>query len=76
VIGTGDRRARMVRLTPRGKIYWSEILLRIYQFYDQAAANFTFDERVALVHFLNELQKDLLTVTLPQSELPKRGAKR
>jgi DNA-binding MarR family transcriptional regulator len=76
VMGTGDRRARMVRLTPRGKTYWNEILLRIYQFYDQAAANFTFDERVALVHFLNELQKDLLTVTLPQSELPKRGGKR
>ncbi|WP_248310694.1 MarR family winged helix-turn-helix transcriptional regulator [Bosea vaviloviae] len=73
VIGDGDKRARIVQLTPHGRKYWKEILERIYQFYDQASADFTFDERVALVHYLNVLQKDLGKVDLPKAGKPKRN---
>lgn len=72
VTGNGDKRARIVQLTPHGRIYWEETLERIYQFYDQASAHFSFDDRVALVHYLNSLQKDLTKVELPKSGLPKR----
>ena len=64
VTEANDRRARVVRLTSRGRKFWSELLKRIYEFYDQAAARFKFDERVALLHYLNQLQKDLLAVEL------------
>lgn len=73
VMGNGDKRARLVQLTPSGRTYWMETLQRIYQFYDQATAHFSFDDRVALVHYLNALQKDLAGVELPKSGLPKRN---
>jgi len=75
VTGVADRRARVVRLTPKGRTFWEDLLLRIYQFYDQAAARFKFDERVALAHYLNELQKDLSTVSLPDPGPAKRRTK-
>jgi hypothetical protein len=56
-----------------GRTYWKETLQRIFQFYDQATAHFSFDDRVALVHYLNALQKDLAGVELPKSGLPKRN---
>lgn len=68
VTGDGDKRSRIVQLTEHGRATWSEILQRIYQFYDQAASRFTFDERVALVHYLNELRKDLANVDLGRVE--------
>jgi|EndMetStandDraft_8_1072994.scaffolds.fasta_scaffold00586_10 DNA-binding MarR family transcriptional regulator len=73
VTGDGDKRARLVQLTPSGRTYWKETLQRIFQFYDQATAHFSFDDRVALVHYLNALQKDLAGVELPKSGLPKRN---
>ena len=76
VIGEGDRRERIVQLTPRGKDFWAEIVERIYQFYDQAAAHFTFDQKTTLVHYLNELQKDLSKVQLSKSGLPLRNGGR
>jgi len=65
VPGLQDRRARIVQLTPKGQAFWEDILERIWRFYDRAASRFSFDERVALVHYLNELRKDLAQVTLP-----------
>lgn len=59
-----DRRARQVRLTTEGIKFWSELQSRIYMFYDQAVAGFNFDERVAMAHYLNSLQKKLRTVKL------------
>lgn len=69
VQGEGDKRARIVQLTPHGRSMWSETLERIYQFYDQAAVRFSFDERVALVHYLNELRKDLANVDLGREKV-------
>lgn len=73
VAGKGDKRARIVQMTPHGRIYWQETLQRIYQFYDQASTFFSFDDRVAFVHYLNSLQKDLAKVELPRSGMPKRN---
>lgn len=67
VTGAGDRRARMVRLTKKGREFWKTLAKQIYRFYDQAAADFKFNERVALVHYLNILQKDLLSVDLTKA---------
>jgi DNA-binding MarR family transcriptional regulator len=60
-----DRRARLVHLTAEGRQFWADLSERIFQFYDQAAPHFRFDERVALVHYLNALQLDLGRVRLP-----------
>jgi DNA-binding MarR family transcriptional regulator len=73
IAGSHDKRERMVRLTPYGQKYWKEILQRIFLFYDQASSNFSFDERVTLVHHLNELSKNLAKVELPRAGLPKRN---
>ena len=67
-----DKRARLVQLTDLGKVYWQETLERIYQFYDQATATFSFDDRVAFIYYINALQKELSKVDLPKSGLPKR----
>lgn len=68
-----DKRARLVQLTDLGKVYWEETLARIYQFYDQATAAFSFDDRVAFIYYINALQKELTKVDLPKSGLPKRN---
>jgi len=72
VPGPDDRRARVVRLTPSGRAFWSDLSERIHEFYDQAASRFSLDERVALVHYLNGLQKDLVAVKLPRPGRVKR----
>jgi DNA-binding MarR family transcriptional regulator len=64
VTDAGDRRARVVRATPAGLKFWSDLQDRIYLFYDQAASVFNFDERVALAHYLNGLQQRLVGVQL------------
>jgi DNA-binding MarR family transcriptional regulator len=64
VMDDGDKRARVVRLTPHGLSFWTDLQKRIYQFYAQAASTFRFDERVALVHYLNSLQRELMKVRL------------
>ncbi|WP_207767914.1 MarR family winged helix-turn-helix transcriptional regulator, partial [Methylobacterium frigidaeris] len=67
-----DRRSRIVRLTSQGREFWQDLSERIYEFYDQAAAHFKFDERIAFVHYLNELHKDLMKVKLTPSIHQKR----
>jgi DNA-binding MarR family transcriptional regulator len=72
VADSSDKRARVVQLTPQGFAFWNDLRQRIFQFYDQAVSKFRFDERVALAHYLNELQHQLMDVKL---ETP-RGARR
>ena len=71
-----DKRARVVKLTREGFAFWADLRERIFQFYDQAAAGFKFDDRVALAHYLNELQRDLTKVRLEQPRRERRKAKR
>lgn len=73
VTDSGDKRARVVKLTAEGFAFWADLRERISQFYDQAARGFKFDDRVALAHYLNELQRDLTEVRLEQ---PRRERKK
>lgn len=52
-----DRRARRVRLTAGGAAFWESVQPRIYAFYRQAVHGLRFDDKVALVHFLNRLNE-------------------
>ena len=73
VTDPGDKRARVVKLTPEGFAFWNELRERIFQFYDQAVSGFKFDDRVAFAHYLNALQHFLTKVSLEQ---PRRGRKK
>jgi DNA-binding MarR family transcriptional regulator len=76
VTDTGDRRARVVRATPTGLKFWSDLQKRIYLFYDQATSAFNFSERVALVHYLNGLQEQLMKVQLDSKGKAFKGKSR
>lgn len=71
-----DKRARVVKLTREGFAFWKELRERIFQFYDQAVSGFKFDDRVALVHYLNALQRSLTTVSLEQPRRERKKGKR
>lgn len=64
IAGSDDKRARVVQLTPQGHKVWVDLQDRIYEFYGQAVSHLNFDERVSLLHYLNVLQKDLISVNL------------
>lgn len=71
-----DKRARFVKLTPEGFAFWKELRERIFQFYDQAMSSFKFDNRVALAHYLNEMQRSLTAVRLEQPRKERKKGKR
>ena len=71
-----DKRARVVKLTREGFAFWADLRERIFQFYDQAVSGFKFDDRVALVHYLNELQRQLMAVRLEQPRRERKKARR
>jgi DNA-binding MarR family transcriptional regulator len=76
VTDAADKRARMVRLTREGFAFWTDLRERIFPFYDQAMAGFKFDDRVALAHYLNEMQRDLTKVRLEQPRRERKKMKR
>lgn len=76
VTDAADKRARMVKLTREGFAFWGNLRERIFGFYDQAMAGFQFDDRVALAHYLNEMQRDLTKVRLEQPRGARKKAKR
>jgi DNA-binding MarR family transcriptional regulator len=76
VTDPGDKRARMVKLTREGFAFWADLRQRIFQFYDQAMNGFKFDDRVALAHYLNEMQRDLSKVRLEQPRRERKKAMR
>ena len=57
-----DRRAKRVILTPTGRAFWDGVQPRIYAFYAQATDGLRFDDKVALVHFLNRLNEGIAQV--------------
>lgn len=59
-----DRRARNVLLTPQGRTYWDSLQPKLYEFYRQAMTGFRFDDKVALVHFLNNLNLGMTQIDL------------
>ncbi|MBR8257239.1 MarR family winged helix-turn-helix transcriptional regulator [Burkholderia ambifaria] len=64
IADTVDRRAKKVVLTSQGRAFWDSLQPRIYEFYRQALANFRFDDKVSLVHFLNQLNNGMNGVNL------------
>ncbi|WP_175857507.1 MarR family transcriptional regulator [Burkholderia anthina] len=67
IADTVDRRAKKVVLTPQGREFWDSLQSKIYEFYRQALANFRFDDKVSLVHFLNQLNNGMNDVNLDDS---------
>jgi DNA-binding MarR family transcriptional regulator len=64
IADTVDRRAKKVVLTSSGREFWDSLQPKIYEFYRQALINFRFDDKVSLVHFLNQLNKGMDGVKL------------
>jgi len=76
VTDPGDKRTRLVKLTREGFAFWADLRQHIFQFYDQAMSGFKFDDRVALAHYLNEMQRDLTNVRLEQPRRERKKTKR
>lgn len=66
VADTVDRRAKKVVLTPKGREFWNGLQPKIYEFYRQALTSFRFDDKVSLVHFLNQLNAGMASVSLDE----------
>jgi len=64
ITDVSNKRNRLVRLTPKGRVFWQNLADQINEFYNQAAGHLRFDDRVGLVHQLNRLQERLQTVEL------------
>lgn len=56
---TEDRRSIRVSLSPKGKELWKNLAEPIHQFYDLALKNISFDDRLALIHYINTLQQNM-----------------
>lgn len=67
VVDQTDRRAKLVRLTPEGKIRWAELFDKIRNFYAQATHAMEQNDKLALLSNLNKLQ-----ASLPQVRIPKK----
>lgn len=59
VTGDEDRRSRKVRLTAQGETLWQALAEPIHQFYDQALKGLSFDDRLAFIHYISLLQKNM-----------------
>jgi DNA-binding MarR family transcriptional regulator len=73
VADTADRRAKKVVLTAVGRAFWESLQPKIYEFYRQALAAFRFDDKVSLVHFLNQLNQGMNDVGLEEPEAHDTG---
>lgn len=54
-----DRRSRKVRLTSKGEKLWAALTRPIHHFYDKALQGFSFDDRLAFLHYIGLLQKNM-----------------
>lgn len=57
--GEQDRRSRKVRLTEKGQALWQALAEPISCFYDAALQGLSFDDRLAFIHYVNLLQKNM-----------------
>ena len=65
VTGEDDRRSRKVSLTDKGSALWDALAGPINAFYDQALHGLSFDDRLAFIHYVNLLQKNMLQLQGP-----------
>ncbi|MEP1215958.1 MAG: MarR family transcriptional regulator [Marinobacter sp.] len=59
-----DGRARLVKLTDSGRVYWNNLQRPIDNFYQQALQGMSFDDGVSLLHLLKKLQHDMTKISL------------
>jgi DNA-binding MarR family transcriptional regulator len=59
ITGEEDRRSRKVRLTAKGEELWVALAEPIHHFYDQALNGLSFDDRLAFIHYISLLQKNM-----------------
>lgn len=57
-----DRRARRVKLTAKGHELWAALYDPISDFYDQALQGFSFDDRLAFIHYISLLQQNMAKI--------------
>ena len=70
VTGEDDRRSRKVRLTRTGQALWTHLAEPIHAFYDQALHGLSFDDRLAFIHYIGLLQRNMSTMTERDPETP------
>jgi len=54
-----ERGPRKVRLTAKGEALWTALADPIHDFYDQALKGLSFDDRLAFIHYISLLQKNM-----------------
>lgn len=59
-----DGRARLVKLTDSGRVFWNNLQDTIAEFYQQALQGMSFDDGVSLLHLLKKLQQDMTAISL------------
>ncbi|MCY1273669.1 Transcriptional activatory protein BadR [compost metagenome] len=59
-----DGRARLVQVTPSGRVYWDSLQDRITAFFEQGMQGVSFDDGASLLHLLAKLQKSLSEISL------------
>lgn len=59
ITGVEDRRSRKVKLTAKGEELWIELADPIHTFYDLALKDFSFDDRLAFIHLISVLQRNM-----------------
>ncbi len=74
VADTADRRVKNVVMTAEGRRAWGILQPKIYEFYRQALDGFRFDDKVALLHFLNQLNNGMRHVALSEPATEARAA--
>ena len=48
-----------MRLTARGEELWNSLAAPIEHFYDEALKGLSFDDRLAFIHYISLLQKNM-----------------
>jgi DNA-binding MarR family transcriptional regulator len=54
-----DRRSRKVKLSPKGVELWTELAAPIRVFYEQALKGLSFDDRIAFIHYITRMQRNM-----------------
>lgn len=73
VTGEGDRRSRKVRLTRTGQALWTQLAAPIHAFYDHALQGLSFDDRLAFIHYIGLLQRNMSKKITLDPEPPAQG---
>ncbi|MDR3532526.1 MAG: MarR family transcriptional regulator [Rhodopila sp.] len=68
VRATGDGRLRHVRLTPEGDRVWSDMLVNIRKYYEDALMGFSTEECLVMFRLLDRLRDSLGRIAGPEGE--------